>query len=118
MDGVFTHVRNLRRAATWDSAAFGLPLKKELERHYPTLNAPGEHPWGTLDDHPAEPTFEFRPAAHPALSLHSRNLEASRGHLRALDAPFAGDVVAAHPGLTYFVFRGPDGHAPMVLQRT
>lgn len=118
VDGVFIHVRDLRRAAEWYSAAFGLPLKEEeLRRHYYTLNVPGEQPWVTLGDHRADPAFEFQSAAHPILSFHSHDLRAAREHLQALGAPFVGAVEEAHPGLAYFVFRDPDGNALMVLQR-
>ncbi|GAA5533310.1 VOC family protein [Deinococcus aluminii] len=119
VDGVFIHVRNLRRAAEWYSAAFGVPLKEEeLQRHYYTLNVSGEQPWVTLDDHGADPAFEFQPAAHPILSFYSRDLSAAREHLRTLGALSVGEIEEAHPGLAYFVFRDPDGNALMALQRS
>ncbi len=119
LDGVFIHVRDLRRAARWYSALLGLPLKEdELARHYYTLNAPHERPWITLDDHAADPDFEFRPAPHPICSFLTADLEAARTHLRTLGTPWTGEIREVHPGLRAMTVRDPDGNALMLIERT
>lgn len=119
VDGLFLHVRDLRQAATWYSAAFGLPLKEhELARNYYTLNAPGQLPWITLDDHAADPSFTFQPAPHPVCTFIATDLTAAFAHLQRLGAEMVGGIEDVHPGLRSFTFRDPDGNALMVIQRT
>lgn len=118
VDGVFLHVRDLRQAATWYSAAFGLPLKEnELARNYYTLNGTGHRPWITLDAHAADPDFVFQPAAHPVCAFVATDLSAAYRHLQQLGAHMVGDIQHVHPGLSCFTCRDPDGNALMVIQR-
>ncbi len=119
IDGVFLHVRDLRRAAEWYSAVFDLPLKEhELERNYYTLNMPGTRPWITLDDHAADPAYVFQPSLQPACNFLATDLAAARAHLLALGAAWAGEITAVHAGLASFLFRDPDGNMLMVVQRS
>ncbi|WP_295822832.1 VOC family protein [uncultured Deinococcus sp.] len=118
IDGVFIHVRHLRRAAEWYSAVFALPIKEhELSQNYYTLNAPDQRPWITLDDHAADPAFHFRPAPHPICTFVSTDLVAARDHLAALGAELVGDVTEVHPGLSSLAFRDPDGNLLMAICR-
>ncbi|WP_157464915.1 VOC family protein [Deinococcus apachensis] len=118
LDGVFLHVRDLRHAAAWYSAVFDLPLKEhELARNYYTLNAPGERPWITLDDHAADPSFVFQPAPHPVCTFLATDLAAAQARLVALDAGWVGEVTPVHPGLSSLLFRDPDGNMLMAIER-
>lgn len=116
MNGVFVHVRCLKKAAKWYCELLGLEVDLEQVQS-PVFNVPVKGSTSlTLDDHTFDPHFKHCPTQSPIFNFYAPNIEEAYQYLSDREYKIVREI-ERHYDMAWFNVEDPDGNVVMICNR-